>query len=96
MKVNQAFCKWLGDLNSFPVSNSGEVARARSMKMRLMIWRRAPADHGADADRRHGSGTAVEHGRIHVISGGPTPGSPFSDLNEVFLTLKSLISGGGR
>jgi hypothetical protein len=34
---------------------------------------------------RHGLGSAVVDGRIHVISGGPTPGGSFSNLNEVFL-----------
>ena len=33
---------------------------------------------------RHGLGSAVVQGRIHVIGGGPTPGGSFSDLNEVF------------
>ena len=33
---------------------------------------------------RHGLGSAVVDGRIYVISGGPTPGGSFSDLNEVF------------
>jgi N-acetylneuraminic acid mutarotase len=33
---------------------------------------------------RHGLGSAVLQGRIHVISGGPTPGGSFSDLHEVF------------
>jgi hypothetical protein len=27
----------------------------------------------------------VVNGRIHVLSGGPTPGGSFSDLNEVFI-----------
>ena len=34
---------------------------------------------------RHGLGSAVVRGRIHVISGGPTPGGSFSNLNEVFI-----------
>lgn len=34
---------------------------------------------------RHGLGSAVIQGRIYVISGGPTPGGSFSDLNEVFI-----------
>jgi len=34
---------------------------------------------------RHGLGSAVVQGRIYVISGGPTPGGSFSDLNEVFI-----------
>ncbi|MGH7240332.1 MAG: hypothetical protein ACREHG_09770, partial [Candidatus Saccharimonadales bacterium] len=38
---------------------------------------------------RHGLGSAVVQGRIHVISGGPTPGGSFSDLNEVF-TIPSI------
>jgi hypothetical protein len=33
---------------------------------------------------RHGLGSAVIDGRIHVISGGPTPGGSFSNLNEVY------------
>jgi hypothetical protein len=33
---------------------------------------------------RHGLGSAVVDGRIHVISGGPTPGGSFSNVNEVF------------
>lgn len=33
---------------------------------------------------RHGLGLTVVQGRIYVISGGPTPGGSFSDLNEVF------------
>jgi hypothetical protein len=46
---------------------------------------------------RHGLGSAVVQGRIHVISGGPTPGGSFSDLNEVFTpptTVTSTPSGG--
>jgi len=34
---------------------------------------------------RHGLGSAVVDGRIHVIGGGPTPGGSFSNLNEVYL-----------
>jgi N-acetylneuraminic acid mutarotase len=44
---------------------------------------------------RHGLGSAVVHGRIHVISGGPTPGGSFSDLNEVFIPPESVISKPG-
>jgi len=33
---------------------------------------------------RHGLGSAAVQGRIYVISGGPTPGGSFSNLNEVF------------
>ncbi|MGE0645510.1 MAG: kelch repeat-containing protein [Nitrospira sp.] len=33
---------------------------------------------------RHGLGSAVVRGHIYVISGGPTPGGSFSDLNQVF------------
>jgi hypothetical protein len=33
---------------------------------------------------RHGLGSAVVDGHIHVISGGPTPGGSFSNVNEVF------------
>jgi hypothetical protein len=33
---------------------------------------------------RHGLGSAVVQGRIYVISGGPTPGGSFSDVNELF------------
>jgi N-acetylneuraminic acid mutarotase len=36
---------------------------------------------------RHGLGSAVVQGRIYVISGGPTPGGSFSDVNEVFTPL---------
>jgi len=32
---------------------------------------------------RHGLGAAAAGGRIYVLSGGPTPGFSFSDLNEV-------------
>jgi hypothetical protein len=38
---------------------------------------------------RHGLGSAVVDGRIHVISGGPTPGGSFSNLNEVFIPASS-------
>ena len=41
---------------------------------------------------RHGLGLAVVHGRIHVISGGPTPGASFSNLNEVFTPPESVTS----
>jgi hypothetical protein len=41
---------------------------------------------------RHGLGSAVVHGRIHVMSGGPTPGGSFSDLNEVFTPPESVTS----
>jgi hypothetical protein len=33
---------------------------------------------------RHGLGSAVVRGRIYLLSGGPTPGGSFSDVNEVF------------
>ena len=46
---------------------------------------------------RHGLGSAVVHERIHVISGGPTPGGSFSDLNEVFIPPDPVTSKpGGR
>ncbi len=32
---------------------------------------------------RHGPGAAAVGGRVYVVSGGPTPGSSFGDLNEV-------------
>jgi N-acetylneuraminic acid mutarotase len=34
---------------------------------------------------RHGLGSAVVQGRIYVISGGPSPGGSFGDVNEVFI-----------
>jgi hypothetical protein len=33
---------------------------------------------------RHGLGAAVVDGRLYVISGGPTPGGSFSQINEIF------------
>ena len=63
-----------------------KVVKARSVKTRRYdpvrdTWQTmAPMPTG-----RHGLGSAVVHGRIHVISGGPTPGGSFSDLNEVFI-----------
>ena len=33
---------------------------------------------------RHGLGSAVVNGRLYAISGGPTPGGSFSQVNEVF------------
>ena len=33
---------------------------------------------------RHGLGSASVDGGIYVISGGPTPGESFSNVNEVF------------
>src|SRR5688572_23365011 len=42
-----------------------------------------------------GLGSAVVHGRIHVISGGPTPGGSLSDLHEVFIPPEQSTSKPG-
>ena len=34
---------------------------------------------------RHGLGAAVVDGYLYVLSGGPTPGGSFSNLNEIFV-----------
>ncbi len=44
---------------------------------------------------RHGLGSGVVQGRVYVISGGPTPGGSFSNLNEVFIPPKPVLSDPG-
>jgi len=65
---------------------------ARSVRMRRMIQHLV---HGQTMlpmpTGRHGLGSAVVHGRIHVISGGPTPGGSMSDLHEVLYRLSSRL-----
>ena len=45
-----------------------------------IIGRRAPLPTS-----RHGLGVVSVHGRLYVLSGGPSPGATYTDVNEVFI-----------
>ena len=72
----------IGRVTALPLEGRGVVAEYDRSTERLTVWYSSQAPH---LFRTVLAGVlGFPEGRIHVISGGPTRGGSFSNLNEVY------------